>query len=437
MSDYLVRWGRKRWLVKLVKTLRLPITFPVTLRRADGPYSAQPLAGLTFASAGLSEQLAQDLGALGAAPSEDHFGALVFDARCLQTSTDLAELHAWFQPRLRGLAGHGRVVLLGLNPDVIEMPELAAVHAGLSGFVRSLAKELGRRGATANLISTPSASDQPLGLISFFLGRRSAFITGQVVGAGGGVSEAPDQPLAGKIAVVTGAARGIGAATAARLVAEGATVLAVDRPADTAVLEVTCAANGSKPCSLDVTDPDGAETLKRAAAGLGGPIEVLVHNAGITRDKTLGRMSAEAWDLCLAINLTAVLRLTEGLDANGGLAPSARIVCLSSIAGIAGNVGQTNYATAKSSLAGWVRAGAAARAERGGAINAVAPGLIETRMTSTLPFLTREGGRRLSSLKQGGQPLDVAEAVTFLSTSHAAGLNGQLMRVCGGSLIGA
>jgi 3-oxoacyl-[acyl-carrier protein] reductase len=437
MSDYLVRWGRKRWFVKLVKFLRLPITFPVVLQRAEGAYTARPLAGRTFACGDSGGPLSDHLIELGAVSGEGAVDALVFDARSLVTPKDLAALHTWFHPRIGSLARHGRVVVLGLDPIGSHPAERAGVQAGLSGFVRSLAKELGRRGATANLIRTPSPAGQPIGLLAFLLSRRSAFVTGQVVDANDAVSTVLERPLAGKIAAVTGAARGIGAATAGRLVAEGARVIAVDRPSDTALLEATCAANGSVPCSFDVTDPEGATTLKLAAAGQGGAIDVLVHNAGITRDKTLGRMTSEAWDLCLAINLTAVFNLTAALDANGGLASDARIVCLSSIAGVAGNVGQTNYATAKAGLAGWVRHSAAERSGRGGAINAVAPGLIETRMTASLPFLTREGGRRLSSLKQGGQPIDVAEAITFLSTSHAAGLDGQLLRVCGGSLIGA
>jgi 3-oxoacyl-[acyl-carrier protein] reductase len=163
-------------------------------------------------------------------------------------------------------------------------------------------------------------------------------------------------------------------------------------------------------------------------------VDVVVHNAGITRDKTLANMDADRFLAALDINLGAPVRLTQALD--GLLSSGARVIALASIAGIAGNFGQTNYATAKAGVIGWVGALSEAYAARGIAVNAVAPGFIETRLTAAIPAATREGARRLSALSQGGLPSDVAEAITFLASPGGKALSGQVLRVCGGSFVG-
>jgi 3-oxoacyl-[acyl-carrier protein] reductase len=168
-----------------------------------------------------------------------------------------------------------------------------------------------------------------------------------------------------------------------------------------------------------------------------GGVDIVVHNAGVTRDRTLGRMDEAAWDQALTINLAAVAATTEALLRRKVLRDGGRVVCLSSIAGIAGNVGQTNYAASKAGIIGLVRHLGASLAGRGIAVNAVAPGFIETRMTAAVPLFIREAGRRLSSLGQGGLPVDVAEVITFLSSPGAAALSGSVIRVCGGGFIGA
>ncbi|HVK65436.1 MAG TPA: SDR family oxidoreductase, partial [Polyangium sp.] len=152
-------------------------------------------------------------------------------------------------------------------------------------------------------------------------------------------------------------------------------------------------------------------------------------------DKTIGRMSEKQWDEVLAVNLGAVVRTHEALEPL--LREGGRVVCLSSIAGIAGNVGQSAYAASKAGILGLVAGLAPILAERGITVNAVAPGFIETRLTAAIPVAVREAGRRLAALGQGGLPEDVAEVITFLASPGAAGITGRTVRVCGGALIGA
>ncbi len=162
-----------------------------------------------------------------------------------------------------------------------------------------------------------------------------------------------------------------------------------------------------------------------------------MHNAGITRDKTLANMTPDYWDAVLAVNLQAPQVLTQALFDGGALGEHARITLLASVSGIAGNRGQANYAASKAGLIGLAQAWAPRLAERGASINAVAPGFIETHMTATMPMGLREAGRRLSSLGQGGRPQDVAEAIAWLSQPGSGAVNGQVLRVCGQALMGA
>jgi len=185
---------------------------------------------------------------------------------------------------------------------------------------------------------------------------------------------------------------------------------------------------------LDICAEDAARQL---AEHLPDGLDILVHNAGITRDKTLANMTPEYWDAVLAVNLNAPQVLTKALLDSGTLQDNARVILLASISGIAGNRGQTNYAASKAGLIGLAQAWAPLLKERGISINAVAPGFIETQMTAHIPFALREAGRRMSSLGQGGLPQDVAEAVAWLSQPGSGAVSGQALRVCGQSLLGA
>ena len=306
--------------------------------------------------------------------------------------------------------------------------------------MRSLAKEIGKKGATALLVRVaPGAEDGLAPLLRFFLSARSAFITGQVLSLdkrGRALGAAPFvRPLHDKVALVTGAARGIGAATARLLAGEGARVVCLDRPQDVAQLTHVASAIGGSALLCDISDADAAPTIAERLRSEHGGVDVVVHNAGLTRDKTLPRMSLGHWQQVIDVNLSAVLRIDQALF--GLLRDEARQVYVASIAGIAGTVGQTNYAAAKAGLISYMKQRAAALAARGMTANAVAPGLIETRLTAAMPILVREAGRRLSALGQGGQPGDVAEAIAFLASPGAAGINGSVLRVCGGAFLGA
>jgi len=332
------------------------------------------------------------------APADQKFKALVFDASGIESSQDLVELQRFFYPTVSRVQRSGRVIVLGGGRRALE------------GFTRSLGKEIGpSRGATVNLIHVEEgAEDQLAPTLKFFLSPASAYVSGQVAHVGPG----HEVPVRGRRALVTGASRGIGAAIAEVLEREGAQVIRLDlKDAD---------------LELDITEPDAGE---RISDHLGGQLDILVHNAGVTKDRTLAKMPEERWQSLMEVNLLAPERITAALLPK--LAKDGRIVCVSSMSAIAGNAGQTNYATSKAGLLDLV---SGLELTRGITINAVAPGFIETAMTAAMPVGVREAGRRMNSLRQGGLPVDVAETVAWLAGS---GVDRNVIRVCGQSLLGA
>ena len=431
----------------------------VLLAGAPGGRLAAPLARLLAEiDADASTPLRPDLRAaaseagLDAAPwtpqaSVDHrYKALVFDATGIADSAQLAELHAFFHATVRRIARCGRVIVLGTQPEAARKPAEAIAQRALEGFTRALGKEI-RHGATVQLVYVaPGAEDQLDATVRFLLSPRSAYVSGQVVRIGKAVGgTAPegfdwDRPLAGKVALVTGASRGIGAAIAATLARDGAHVVGLDVPALADDLEAVTQALGGSALPADITAEDAPKAIAAHLRKEHGGVDVVVHNAGITRDKTLGRMDEDRWNAVIAVNLSAIERVTDALTAGGSRAAlnrGGRVVCVSSISGIAGNGGQTNYATSKAGVIGVVDAYAPLLAERGLTINAVAPGFIETQMTAKVPIAIREAGRRMSSLSQGGLPVDVAETIAWFASPASGGLNGNVVRVCGQSLLGA
>lgn len=385
----------------------------------------------------VSAKVGLNLRAFNSGDKESKFKALVFDASGIENSEQLKELYDFFNPVMRQVAVSGRVIVIGINPDSAKSLSQSIAQRALEGFVKSVGKEI-KKGIVADLIYVDQDAAKNLeSSLRFLISPRAAYVSGQVIR----VSKAEvvnvdwKKPLAGKTAVVTGASRGIGEAIAHVLSRDGAHVICLDVPQQQADLDRVASAIDGSVLALDITAADAGEKIKAAAVAKGG-LDIIVHNAGVTRDKTLANMKPELWDLVININLAANERVNDYLLNNDGLNANGRIICVSSISGIAGNMGQTNYAASKAGVIGLVKY-TAPTLKNGITINAVAPGFIETQMTAAIPFAIREAGRRMNSMSQGGLPVDVAETIAFFASTASTGLNGNVVRVCGQSLIGA
>ncbi|MBR9805301.1 3-oxoacyl-ACP reductase [bacterium] len=365
---------------------------------------------------------------------------LVFDATGITNSEQLIELYNFFHPVIRKVGKCGRVVVVGRTPELCSCPKYQTAQRALEGFVRSIAKEVGR-GSTAQLVYAEEGAEANLAsTLRFFTSARSAYVSGQVVR----ISKAKqakkmdwDQPLAGRVALVTGAARGIGAAIAEVMAREGAHVVCLDIPPAEADLKKVSSKIGGSYIAADITHPDTPQALVDHFSKEHKGVDIVVHNAGVTRDKTLGKMKRDFWHMTIDINLSSEERINDLLLEKGTINAGGAIVCVSSISGIAGNRGQSNYGCSKAGVIGMVNSMTGLLKEKNITINAVAPGFIETAMTAAIPFGTREAGRRLNSLSQGGLPVDVAETICWYSNPASSGVTGNIVRVCGQSLIGA
>jgi 3-oxoacyl-[acyl-carrier protein] reductase len=375
------------------------------------------------------------------ATEEDSFKALLFDASGIADSAALEQAWAFFHPTIRRVRSNGRVLVLGRPPEDCEQPRAAVAQRALDGLMRSIAKEV-RRGSTAQLIYVGGGAEPQLeSTLRFFLSPKSAYVSGQVVRVGAPVAawESPDweRPLAGKVALVTGASRGIGESIAEVLARDGAHVVGVDVPAQERQLQAVTGRIRGSSLTVDITDANAPETIATHLLENHQGVDLVIHNAGVTRDKTLGRMTEEQWRTVIDINLIAPQEIDRELFGREVVRENGRVVMVSSISGIAGNAGQTNYATSKAGIIGMVNAFAPGLFERRATINAVAPGFIETQMTAAMPLATREAGRRMNSLSQGGLPIDVAETIAWFASPGSAGVHGNITRVCGQSMIGA
>lgn len=370
--------------------------------------------------------------------AHEHSSALIVDASGLNTPSDFNTLYTAIHNGVGALQHNARILI------VSDAPHHSAFHSSilpaLEGFMRSLSKEVGRFGTTVNLIHADNtALPRMAGVLRFLLSTRSAFISAQTFCLSERVQDDAcavyTAPLAGKTMVVTGAGRGIGLAIATALAREGAMVIGVDVP-NTPSLQAQMKQLGGLALELDITADDATKQLCAFLHSHTGAVNGIIHNAGITRDKTLKYMSESQWQSVLDVNLNAPIKLTQALLAQNLILNGGRIMGLSSISGIAGNAGQTHYALTKGGLAGYINGLANELASKGITANTIAPGFIETDMTARIPFMVRTIGRRFNALKQGGLPEDVAELAVFLASANSAGITGHNIRVCGHNLLG-
>ena len=446
MTDKYTQFVSRGFGKDLAKKLGLPQ--PVVLRRHQpgDPLVKGPV--LVQGSGSGADELAAtllswDLDVRRHAVPREKLGAIILVLDEAAHPEDLEKPVLAAAASLRDLASNARVVTISRDAAEAADPAAAAARQGIDGLLRSLAKEL-RAGATGNGIvladGARTTSPSALGALRFFLSGRSAFVDGQFLTVTSDAGKLPadaEKPLAGKVAVVTGAARGIGAAIARTLYRDGATIIAVDIPAAGDHLAMVANEVRGTALQLDISREDAGQRIIDHAVERHGRLDIVIHNAGITRDKLLANMDQGRWNSVIAVNIAAQLRINEALLASEHFRNSPRIVSVASTSGIAGNRGQTNYAASKGGVMGMVRATAPLLAPHGGSINAVAPGFIETEMTAKIPFATREVARRLNSLQQGGRPGDVAEGIAFLASDAAGGISGEVLRVCGQNLVGA
>ncbi|GMH54119.1 hypothetical protein TrST_g5759 [Triparma strigata] len=340
----------------------------------------------------------------------------IVDTRSLKDSELSLFLYRSSSQIAQNVQRNGRILFLStLDPLQSSMVE---------GLVRSLSKELASsKGATCNLGLTSSPDSPTSQLADFFLSNRSAFVNGQVVRQQPKLQE-PESD----ICVVTGGARGIGLEIAKRLKSGSRCnkVYVVDHPSSDFSAATEC---GFETIGLDITAPD---TPSKIMSAIDAPIGCLVHSAGITADKTMKRMSLQSWRSCLDVNLHSIIKLDSTFENKNFFDKGCRIVGVASTSGIAGNVGQCNYAASKSGLIGW--------SEKFNLINenisynTVAPGFIQTQMTDKLPpMVTFMATKIMTPLKAKGQVEDVAEVCGMLVEGD---FRGERVRVCGGMLIG-
>lgn len=428
----------------LVKNLGLPAPTPLERYTAGDPLvDGTVVVGGTGRLAESLPGLLDTVGIASTAATEDgqKYKGLVFDATGLSSADQLVALQQFFTPLMRSLASCPRVVVIGTPPEQCSGSERVAQRA-LEGFTRSLGKEIGRGGTSQLVYVAEGAEAAATSTLAFLLSPKSAYVSGQVVriGATGTTKAAAvadwQQPLAGKVALVTGASRGIGEQIARVLHRDGATVVGVDVPQAANELQSLMKELDGDWLTLDITAKDAPQRIAHHLSTKHGGVDVVVHNAGITRDKKLANMGEDRWESVIAVNLTAPEKITRELLAQKVVNKGGSIVGVASIAGIAGNVGQTNYAASKAGVIGFVDS-LKDELKDGITINAVAPGFIITAMTAAVPLATREVGQRLNAMSQGGLPVDVAETIAWFASPGSTAVNGNVVRVCGQMMLGA
>ncbi len=426
-------------------TRRLGLPQPAALRRwsPGAPGLDGGLLHLTAGTSGLDLAPVLARTGLGTDDATGRPAAVVLDAAGIRDVEGLAEVHAALHPVVRSVAASGRIVVLGAPLDPADHHQAAAQQA-LEGFVRSLGKEIGR-GRTVNLVrltDAPAAEST----LRFLLSPRSAYVSGQVIEVGAHQPVAPDdgdRPLAGRTALVTGAARGIGAATAVRLAAEGRAVAVIDldeAACKDTVEKITAAGGRAVAVGCDVSDEAQVEAaVARIAEELGAPT-ILVNNAGVLRDNLLFKMSVSDWDTVMNVHLRGAFLMSRACQKHMVDAGFGRIVNLSSSSAL-GNRGQINYSAAKAGLQGFTKTLAKELGKFGVTANAVAPGFIATEMTKATAERVGMGFEDFKAaaatqipVNRVGEPEDVADAIAFFTGEAAGFVSGQVLYVAGGPL---
>lgn len=469
--DFLVEMGKTKWVRSAFEKLDLPLSLPSEIEREAGPETASPLEGRWVIMGGAHEQPAKeaaracaeagagfvvpgsvdypaclsDMGVTAAAEKRRDLAAervdvCIFDATGLEEIMQIDELFSFLKRWTPRINRSGRVLILAPAPGDPASPGRHALLGALGGLVRAFSKEVGPEGITVHLVLVPPVTGGYLApLVRFIASRRSAFITGQtwriseIEGAGRCFEYV--RSLEKKVALVTGAARGIGAAITRSLAQEGAEVVLVDVPERSRELADTASRTAGMPLVVDITWPRAPSFIAGKVKKKHGKLDILVHNAGVYLDRRVTDMSPDDWYRVYNINLASVVRLTQALDCmveSGG-----RILGVGSIAGLAGIGGHTCYSGAKAGLMGYLQSLAGALKGRGITANAIAAGYIHTALTAGLSRFKREMGLRMSGMVQGGIPEDIGNLAAFLAGPGAGGLTGQIIRACGGSLIGA
>jgi len=374
--------------------------------------------------------------------------AMIIDASQYQDETSYLDLYQRVHEQLKYLSKNARIVIIAKQIDnsIINQTdnvhhEINAFNQALIGFAKSLAKEVGRKGSTANIIFIDSNDKEKVsktltGPLTFLLSSKSTFVSGQVIHLQSQLSSVSNETEDKKLAIVTGAAQGIGAAIAHKLASNGYHVIGIDIEPMRSLLTKTMDELSGESFVLDISCDTAGEQISNLVKMHNG-IDLMVHNAGITRDKTLARMPEHWWKQTIDINLLSVIRINKKLLATNSIKKGGRIVCISSMNGIAGQGGQTNYACSKAGIIGYIKSMSHSLSKNKITINAVAPGFIETKMTEQIPFFTREMGRKMNALGQGGLPIDVAETIAFFAEPGSSAVSGQVVRVCGLNMIGA
>jgi 3-oxoacyl-[acyl-carrier protein] reductase len=447
MTDYFLELSKNPWAQKIVAKLPINVSLPPVLKRKNSPWNQRELTDKTIFyvnvgpanNAGTTTLLktVTDLGGeLVHEVSDKKVDALVFNLNKGTKVEDLTSLYQAIHDTIKKMRKSGRLLIHWQKEAKNE-----AMEAALSALIKSIGRELGKYGSTANLILSDgkAATAVTQTTLAWLLSDRSAFISGQVFHVEAQhpqtqVEHSQQGLLAGRTAIITGAARGIGLVIAQYFRCEGAKIIGIDHPSQEEALTTAMKDIGAEVMLQDLANPQAVANIKNLINNGPGQIDIMIHNAGITKDRTIANMPTVDWERVMQINYNFPSKMTmELLKPGSAIIPlikeGGRIVNISSIVGIAGNFGQTNYAAAKGALIGHTKD--LHKQKSGANINAIACGFIETKMTEKIPPVMREIARRMNALKQGGLPEDVAEAVVFLCSELGSGISGQTIRVCG------